>query len=264
MVGAESVFPGGYLVIIWLFKNGANMHVRSLKGPKRREIRWPSTIDDDGVAYGVLHGAMDAWKQTLDAGYHWLYADGPYWASKKGRAYRLVWDQMWFNGSYGPQREGDLKSAGCVMLPWKQGDDIIVAPSNHMIHEKALGIDADTWVERTIATLRQYTDRKIVVRWKPGNPRKRAEGLAKALKTAWAVVTSGSTIGVESVCRGVPVFSTQPCAASPVALSDLSMIESPIKPEREAWAKNLAARQFSIAQIQTGEAWRICQEDLVH
>lgn len=249
----------------WLFKGTGHKLVRSIKIPGKKEREWPGNVTGDGMGYGVLKGGMDAWRATTVAGYHWLYSDGPYWLARKRDSVRLAWDSMWFDGSYGPHRDADLKVAGCVMREWNQGDDVIVAPCSGNMHHLGFGQKADEWVDNVTAELKKHTDRKIVRRdkWAPNKEiAVRVKNMDALFKTAWAVVTAGSTIGVEAVCRGVPVFTTQPCAASPVGCSDLSRIESPLMPERDAWARNLAARQFTHKQLTNGEAWRVCEEDL--
>lgn len=254
-------------VTYWVLRGTKSKLVRSIKVPGKKERAWPGPIFGDGIGYGVLSGAMDAWRGTRKAGHHWLYSDGPYWLARKSDSVRLTWDRMWFDGSYGPARDGDLEAAGCVMRDWKQGADVVVAPSSPLVHQMALGNDEQRWVDDTIAELEKHTDRKIVVRrkWKPSaGVKDRLRNMDVLLASAWAVVTSGSTIGVEAVCRGVPVFTTQPCAASPVGCSDLSRIEDPMMPERDAWARNLAARQFTVGQLTSGEAWRVCADDLEH
>ena len=231
--------------------------------PSKRE-EWPGTVTGHGAGYGVLKGAIDCRNATLAAGFSYLYADGPYWLAAKFTHLRLVCNDFWHVG--GPDREADLAAAGCVLKPWAQGDAVIVAPHSANYHRLAYGEDVNEWVSGTVAELKKHTDRPIVVREKAHGrdiPR-RVKSMLGAFKTAWAVVTSGSTIGVEAVCRGVPVFNTRRCASSPVALSDLSRIESPLLPdmdERRQWAMNLAARQFNSTDLNSGKALRIIEED---
>ena len=55
---------------------------------------------------------------------------------------------------------------------------------------------------------------------------------------------------------GVPVFAAGPCAASTMALPDLTRIETPIYPDgRAAWAAALAGHQWTIDEMRAGLAW---------
>lgn len=126
----------------------------------------------------------------------------------------------------------------------------------------------DAWLEQTVGTIKQYTDRPVVVRHrKPGmikHNRDTETSFDTALATAWAVVTFNSNAGTESILNGVPVFVTQAAnAARPLALDDLSKIESPYYPtddEVHAWAGHLAYGQFHNSELENGTALRILTE----
>ena len=87
------------------------------------------------------------------------------------------------------------------------------------------------WVQDTVAKLKQYTDRKIVVREKPrakgtSGPRAVELGGLKSFreeaKDAWAVVTSISMAAIDAVCMGIPVFTSEYSAVRQLGLKDLS------------------------------------------
>lgn len=126
----------------------------------------------------------------------------------------------------------------------------------------------DAWLAQTVNTIQQNTDRPIVVRHrKPGmikHNRDTETSFDTALTTAWAVVTFNSNAGTESILNGVPVFVTQAAnAARPLALDDLSKIESPYYPtddEVRAWASHLAYGQFHNNELENGTALRILTE----
>lgn len=115
------------------------------------------------------------------------------------------------------------------------------------------GLDVMKWCHHTIEEIEKYTDRPIVVRAHPGD--KSAQRYLKInhpkvkvsftpsilddLKNAWATVTYNSSPGVVSAIEGVPVFVTDPnpevSQAYGVANTKLSLIESPVMPERQQW-----------------------------
>ena len=78
----------------------------------------------------------------------------------------------------------------------------------------------------------------------------------------YAVVTYQSIAAIESVCVGVPAFTTQKTAADSVTLKDLSKIESPLYADPmqvKKWQHWLAYCQYHWKELGTGEAWRIMQ-----
>jgi hypothetical protein len=107
--------------------------------------------------------------------------------------------------------------------------------------------------------LQRHTARPIVVRRAP-QPGETAEPLAEALSKAHALVTPSSNVAIEAVVAGVPVFVSPSSAAAPVGLTDLSLIEAPVYPDRDKWLAHLAYCQFSLEEMRSGAAWRMLLE----
>lgn len=127
------------------------------------------------------------------------------------------------------------------------------------------GITLDQWMQTTIETLKQHTDRPILVRERPASRLDRKTQRAEDwLMDVHAVVTFNSSAATECILAGVPVFVTAPCnAARPVSNLDLSKIETPWFPtddERHAWACHLAYGQFHTTELMSGDAARILKE----
>lgn len=145
--------------------------------------------------------------------------------------------------------------------PWRSGRNIVIAAPD----EKPCifyGIDLNTWIDQTVSTLKQYTDRPIVVRQRPKNRNDRLNNdtLEKSLLDAHALVTFNSVAATEAIFLGVPAFTLAPNAAAPVASQDLSQIENPYKPDQDklhAWACHLAYGQFHNDELLDGTAARI-------
>jgi hypothetical protein len=132
------------------------------------------------------------------------------------------------------------------LKPWRKGEFIVVIPPTPKI-AKVLG--ADGWVERTVATLKTYTNRKIIVKAKdPIMP------LPLYIESALALVSFASVAEVEAAVYGVPVFVSSHSPAAPVGNLDLSRIENPLRPDRRAWLNSLCASQFHMKQM--AGAWR--------
>ncbi len=69
-------------------------------------------------------------------------------------------------------------------------------------------------------------------------------------------MTHHSNVAVEAIMNGIPAICPIG-VASVMAGHDLSQIEAPPMPEgREQWAADIAYCQWSLAEMQSGAAWR--------
>lgn len=136
------------------------------------------------------------------------------------------------------------------------------------------GLDVMEWCNTTINKLRQYTDRKIIVRAHPGDRRaaqylklrhnnvkiSSSALLTDEFKKAWATITYNSSPGVASAIEGIPVFVTDPnpkiSQAYDVANTDISKIEEPQVFDREQWLNKLAMCHWNFKEIGNGTAWK--------
>jgi hypothetical protein len=136
--------------------------------------------------------------------------------------------------------------------PWrKSGKHIVIAATLPSYWD--LFSDAQ-WLPRTLALLKQHTDRPIIVREKESKV-----PLAVELKDAHCLVTHGSVAAVEAVVMGCPVFVDAISAAALVGKTDFTQIEAPIYPDREKWLHSLAYNQFNEAELVDGTLWRLIQ-----
>jgi|TARA_Y100000389_G_scaffold199249_1_gene237270 hypothetical protein len=142
----------------------------------------------------------------------------------------------------------------------KKGRNIIIAAPDEKPC-KVYGEDYSTWANKTKTKLEQYTDRPIIIRERV---KQRSERIVQApltqlLEDAYALVTFNSNSSVEAVLNGVPVFTLAPNAADPVALKDLSKIETPFFPEDDLvrkWVYSLANGQFTKSEMINGYAFK--------
>jgi hypothetical protein len=140
---------------------------------------------------------------------------------------------------------------------------LIVAPDEKPC--KFYDIELDTWLTQTIDTIKQHTDRPIVVRERTRSRNERKTNrVEQSMTDTHAVVTFNSIAATESVLAGVPVFVLAPCnAARPVANLDLTKIETPWFPDPDQihdWAYHLAYGQFHINEFKNGTAERIIKQ----
>lgn len=230
-------------------------------------------LPGDVFMYGSLRGLLPTLMQARREKRTVLYADNGYFLPGKSQEsyFRITRNALQHNG------EGELpfpkwlarerwQRLNLAIQPWrKNGRHVIVCPPARLFGAQ-FGFSADEWLESTVATLKKHTDRPIKVRAKMSwNDVKRAyrnpTPLSEDLNGAWALVTHCSNAAVESLLAGVPVFCTDRCGASAMALSDLSLIETPRMDEgRTRWATILANNQWTLPEMKSGLAWKMLNE----
>ena len=130
---------------------------------------------------------------------------------------------------------------------------------------KYYNIDYETWVSETTEKIKTYSNLPIEVRIK-GSRSERNKGytIYDAFNSGvYATVAMNSIAALESVLYGIPSFVSVPCAAGPLASTDLSLLKNPFKPELNLILKqsyNIGYGQFTIEEILNGIAWKITNE----
>lgn len=139
-------------------------------------------------------------------------------------------------------------------------------------------VDVLDWLSNTVQTLRKYTDRVIRVRPHPGDKFQRdyitkskiwsslpnvnisaaKVSLIDDLQNCWAAVNYNSSPVVGAAIEGYPVFVTDPIRSQcqEIANTDLSQIESPNRPDRQAWVNRLAMFHWNFEELRNGECWQ--------
>lgn len=126
-------------------------------------------------------------------------------------------------------------------------------------------IDFETWKSNTLKTIKNHTDMPVIVREKGSRGHRQHYSIYDALdEGVFATVAFNSIAAMESIAYGVPAFVSVPCAASPLALTDLTKIETPYYPDEMLVKKHccsLAYGQFTHEEILNGTAWKILNRD---
>jgi len=117
---------------------------------------------------------------------------------------------------------------------YRKGDDIVILPPANKV---SFVYNAYNWLDKTIEEIRQYSDRKIIIK------RKSEGGLLNAIKNAHCVVSFGSVADVEASVHGVPVIVSDYSPAIPIS-NKLEDIEKLTYPDREPWLRSLAAAEW--------------------
>jgi hypothetical protein len=159
-------------------------------------------------------------------------------------------------------------------LPWlayqgpkprpKNGPILLVTPSEKPCN--FYGIKRDDWIEQTVAELKNYTNREIIIRNKGlRGDRIGDNSIASTCSRlgVWSVVTYQSIAALEAVHYGIPAFTLAPNIAESVCNTNLADIEKPHYPtvhEVQNLLHYIAYCQYSPVEIQLGDAYRIIKE----
>jgi hypothetical protein len=217
----------------------------------------PARLQSGAAAFfGVIDETQHLWQEARAEGRDWYYLDNSYFDAVRGRLYRATKNAVQSDGRERPDWRR-WAALGVQVRPWrKQGRDVIVVTQSETYMRVVAGYPGCWWRD-AVAVLKRHTDRPIAVRGWRANKVALAVTLKQALQDCWALVTWSSAAANEALLAGVPVFTVGRCAASPMGLTDLTRIESPVYPDgRVEWAAGLAGRQWSLDEFRDGTTWR--------
>lgn len=162
------------------------------------------------------------------------------------------------------------KKLDIKLFPWRApGSDIVIFCQRQDSQQWSGQPCMPTWINETVACLRQVSDRRILVRPHPRQPAYHAAGTAMtrptrikgtydgynldhALTDAWCVINWNSGPACQAILQGVPAFTGPDSLAAPVASQDLTQIESPKRLDREQWLQDLCHTEWTLAEIESG------------
>jgi hypothetical protein len=263
--------------MIFLSKDGndeyINMFAKGCNTPITSTDNFVYDLSKDPIVLrGILkHKIM---KQCWQDGRTFYYVDTGYFGNERTAANPNGW-KYWHRIVKNDLQHGEIIARpddrfckfNKKFSPWKKdGRKILVAAPDEKPC-KFYGVTKEEWVQQTVATIKQYTDRPVEVRERAA---KRIDTIANdtlqnALdKDVFALVTFNSVAAIESIFHGIPAFTLAPAnAASPVALQDLAKINEPYYADQDklyAWACHLAYGQVHVNEMKNGSAIRIMNE----
>ena len=261
----------------WIFhsKNGDDEYIgllaQSCNATPVSHVDYAASMDPIVVRGILKHKIM---KQCWQDSRTFYYMDSGYFgndvspSNRRGQKlwHRIVKNNLQHNDIVA--RPDDRWARHDITLqPRKYGSKIIVAVPD----EKPCtfyGIDRQQWIDQTVATIKQHTDRPVIVRERAPlrADRIRSDPLRVVLQDdVHALVTFNSIAALESVMLGVPAFTLAPVhAAAPVTSQDLSQIDTPYWPDQDklyAWCCHLAYGQFHNIELKNGTAYRILNDN---
>lgn len=180
---------------------------------------------------------------------------------------------FYFDTDIDPNRWSKVSSKlGIQMKPWRTSGNHILVCLQRNGGWSMRGYNSVQWANDTIATLRQLTDRPIIVRGHPGDRKTRYfpqhkdvflssnPSILQDLQGAWATVLYNSSPSVVSAIEGVPVFLTDPepehSQSHEVSNTKIKRINDPKLFDRDVWVQKLAMCHWNFEELASGEAWR--------
>lgn len=180
----------------------------------------------------------------------------------------------YFKDTVDPTRWQQIsKDHNIELKPWRTTGSHILICTQRNGGWSMKGFDVVKWLEQTVAELKRHSSRPIIVRAHPGDKNainylnskdsrwtiSNKEKLTEDLVDAWAVITYNSSPGVAAAIEGIPVFVTdrtpQVSQAFDVSNVDLSVIENPELPDRQAWVERISMCHWNFLELSNGSAW---------
>lgn len=134
----------------------------------------------------------------------------------------------------------------------KNGNKILVCPPSYAIgrfYKFEHGVQ--TWIDNTVKAIKSQTNKEILLRFKDSKT-----PLMQDLQDVYCVVTYQSTMAIEAILNGIPVYCDKSSSSAPVSNTNLNFSETyfPTNIEIENWVINLLANQFTTEEMNSGLA----------
>lgn len=244
-----------------------------IKGCAGRLGRWEDCRDDPNPIALRSIVKTPLMKECEEKGKDYYYIDTGYFGNfGKAKTYhRITKNAMQYLGPVIDRPDDRFQTTGTKLRSFTsekkryKGSRILLCPPSEKAMRCGWGLDLQQWLTETIDTIKQHTDREIVVREKGSRTdRQITNTIEDALDDdIYCMVTYNSIAAVEALMYAKPVFALGPNAAHHFAKNDLSEIENPLIPDDEEVRKffcHLAYCQFTKAEMQNGVAWSIINE----
>lgn len=164
------------------------------------------------------------------------------------------------------------KKLGVDLLEWKKDDGyILFCTQHHTSNQWKDCPDISEYVIKTIKKIREFTDRKIILRPHPRNRINQSlinnfknveykmsknidgsEEFYEVLKRTFITVNYSSSPGIESIIKGVPAIVSPLSLAYPMT-STFEDIEVPNYPDRSKWLDFICHTEWSLDELVTGD-----------
>ena len=205
------------------------------------------------ATYGVLRGTLEIIRKVKN----FYYMDHGYFNQstrtfQNNRTnvvnldgyFRIVYNNFIHNGR-GSFPDDRLKKLKLKIVDQKKSGNYIILSEPSEAMKKVYKVS--NWTNDTVQLIKKYSDRKIIVHNKFSN-----KPLKSLLKNAWAFVSLQSTAGFMAMLNGTPSYFTDSTLKH---ISKIHDIENPMIDYNIF--NNLAYGQWTIKEMESGEAWEI-------
>jgi len=243
-------------------EHGDTIETRSINGDIAKE-------QDCAVILGVKKRRL--FKELEQRGTPMVYIDKGYtreWTHR--RISTGATQPSHYLGKWGKPNDRRLKF-GWNFKPWRKHQPnyghILLALSSPGYHLYEGMPNPEEFAFATTEELRKYTQRPIIYRPKPNQPRNEVPGtilspisdnIEQALEGAHCVIVTGSSVCLQAMMMGIPSLVLGDSIGLPISSVDLQNIEYPylaMPNQREQWLNDLAYCQWSLDEYQNGSAW---------
>ncbi len=210
------------------------------------------------ATYGVLRGTLDVINKVKN----YYYMDHGYFNQSKRifennqtkvkdmqGYFRIVYNNFIHNGK-GNYPSDRLEKLNLKILDQKKTGNYIILSEPSETMKKIYNVPR--WTEETTNLVKKYSDRKLLIHNKFSK-----EPLNSILKDAWAFVSLQSMAGFKAMSYGIPSYFTDITLSH---IGKIQNIENPIIDYKIF--NNLAYGQWTLKEIETGEAWEYISNNL--
>ena len=203
------------------------------------------------ATYGVLRGTLEVIRKVKN----YFYIDHGYFNQSKRSFenkrtniinldgyFRIVHNNFIHNGK-GNFPSDRLSKLNLKILDQKKTGEYIILSEPSETMKKMYNVP--NWIEETTRLVKKYSDRSIIVHNKLSK-----KPLNLLFNDAWAFISLQSTAGFTALSNGVPSYFTEKTLSH---IGKIQNIENPIIDYKIF--NNLAYGQWTLKEIETGEAW---------
>lgn len=189
----------------------------------------------------------------------------------RGRTWRICLDNINGRGFFANDQEIDQerpKKLGISLEPYKtvRKPEILIASQHRASLQWEGQPDMQTWINQAVSQLRQYTDRKIVVRPHPRSPVSVSlpnvtTELPKQIPGSYddfdinydyhCVINHNSGPAVQAAIKGIPIIC-DPSSLAGILSNKIENIENLKFPERDDWFLKLCHTEWTVDEISQG------------
>ena len=240
-----------------------------------RVCDWTVTTDDLHADVAVIWSQLWAGRMRGNQSIwqHYRRLGKPVIVLEVGSLKRNITWRVMLNGVHAPLKlhntDQRAKLLGIDARPWQHNNGSILIALQRTDSNLWAGMPTvEQWVQQTVASIRQHTDRHIVVR---AHPRQRISltgveiqtplpvagtydefDFVNCLSDIHAVVNHNSSSAVQSILHGVPVVTSASSIAAPMSVTSIERINSLNYSDRQPWINDLAWSEWTVDEIAQG------------